>query len=334
MTKSWITRGHEDDDKLHAALLARLKALQPFGDHTSFEHEKIRDLRPRITALEQDAVQKIMRAYQSGPHTKRALSDALVKVIEVAAQPLNRYFAAPNASGDVLGFNPANEARDEVREIIRAGLATLKTKMPIITDRPQSDVEQTLRYANRFWLVSPVDAIDHDDASISIALIDRGKPIAGVVHFPKLGRTYAGTVGDNGFAFAKTAHRTRKIHVKLREDFRRVAATDHNAGTSNAFADLRRTHHVKRRFAEASAPYGLCRMAQGTLDAYLETDLVQQAAVAASHAVLSAAGGTLMAMDGKPVTYGPQGRVLALPPFVAGSDEDALKARYIARLVA
>lgn len=61
--------------------------------------------------------------------------------------------------------------------------------------------------AQRTWIIDPIDGtagfIKHeDDFAVQIGLIDKGKPVVGVVHLPAFGITYEAALGSGAFVIA------------------------------------------------------------------------------------------------------------------------------------
>jgi 3'(2'), 5'-bisphosphate nucleotidase len=77
-----------------------------------------------------------------------------------------------------------------------------------------------------------------------------------------------------------------------------------------------------------------CRIAEGAADLYPRFGDVYEWDAAAGHAILSAAGGGLMRLDGTPVTYGRAARDFLIDGFVAFGDAAAeAEARRILKLM-
>jgi 3'(2'), 5'-bisphosphate nucleotidase len=69
-----------------------------------------------------------------------------------------------------------------------------------------------------------------------------------------------------------------------------------------------------------------CRLAQGTADLYPRLSPISEWDIAAGHAILAAAGGTVVAADGNALTYGHPGRSFLVPPFIALGDPERVRA--------
>ncbi len=161
------------------------------------------------------------------------------------------------------------------------------------------------------WVVDPHDGTrafleGRRGSAVSIALLRRGEPVLGVVYAPS-----SPDRGPDMIAWAEGAALTRNgqpVSIDLR---RRCLAPD-DVVFLNHGAWQRPVWH-----GTASAPgrfmplpsiaYRLARVAVGDGIATLTLRPVNAIDIVAGHALLTAAGGVLVAEDGAPVTYSSQG---------------------------
>ena len=166
--------------------------------------------------------------------------------------------------------------------------------------------------ANGFcWVVDPHDGTrafleGRRGSAISVALLRQGAPVLGVV--------YAPTCPDRGpdmIAWAEGEPITRNgavvdIDLSRRELTRTdVVFLNHGAGQRPVWSA---TACAPARFMPLpSIAYRLARVAVGDGIATVTLRPVNAHDIAAGHALLTAAGGVLVAEDGVPVTYGEDG---------------------------
>jgi len=161
--------------------------------------------------------------------------------------------------------------------------------------------------AARFWLVDPLDgtrefAARNGEFSVLVALIEDRRPVLGVVHGPATGVTYTahgpGTARRrlDGGEFAPIAARAPGpdgivvIHSRSHENSRRLA--EYFEGKA-----------VKERHICGSAlKFGV--VAAGDADFYPRFGTTMEWDTAAGQAILEAAGGSVLALDGAPLAYG------------------------------
>lgn len=161
------------------------------------------------------------------------------------------------------------------------------------------------------WVVDPHDGTrafleGRRGSAVSVALLRRGTPVLGVV--------YAPTSPDRGpdlIAWAEGAGTTRNGRLVVIDLSRRhltssdVVFLNHGAGQRPVWSSL--ACAPARFMPLPSIAYRLARVAVGDGIATVTLRPVNAHDIAAGHALLTAAGGVLVAEDGVPVTYGEDG---------------------------
>jgi 3'(2'), 5'-bisphosphate nucleotidase len=71
---------------------------------------------------------------------------------------------------------------------------------------------------------------------------------------------------------------------------------------------------------ESGSSLKFCRLAEGEADVYPRLAPTREWDIAAGHAVLAAAGGTVLRPDGAPLPYGRLDRGFLVPAFIAWGD--------------
>jgi 3'(2'), 5'-bisphosphate nucleotidase len=240
-------------------------------------------------------------------------SQAAAAILSVNASQLNLRDKA-----DRSPITAADEASDRV---ILNALTRLWPDIPIVSE--ESVAPEKL--GERFFLVDPIDGtrefIDGEDQyTVNIALIQHGRPIAGVVGAPAMATLWAGRVGHGAErlrlkpgAHPSEATERTPIHVRPRPQSGLIAMVSRSHPEAETEAYLNRLPGVQRVISGSSLKF--CRIAEGAADIYPRFASLSEWDVAAGHAVLAAAGGTVISTDGQPLTYGRPG--FRLPPFVA-----------------
>ncbi len=172
-----------------------------------------------------------------------------------------------------------------------------------------------------FFLVDALDGTKEfvqkrDEFTINIALIAGGTPYYGLVYTPARGELFicldekmAGyclvppEVRDNGHAqFVFEADKFEKISV------RDWPVTGPVAAVSRSHMDEDTTRFLKQNNVDESCTAGsslkFCLLARGQADLYPRFSPTMEWDTAAGHAVLLAAGGELLDMEGAPFLYG------------------------------
>src|SRR6185295_1165148 len=115
------------------------------------------------------------------------------------------------------------------------------------------------------------------------------------------------------------------IHSALVSPRWRIVASDFSGRNERTGAFVKALNGVT---THASSSIKFCRVAEGAADLYPRFGDVSEWDVAASHAILLAAGGDIMSLDGKPLHYGLRQGDFIIPGFIAfGSSAAASAAR-------
>lgn len=226
-------------------------------------------------------------------------------------------------------------------KIILAGLDRLFPGIPIVAEEAYAAGQVPAELGDVFLLVDPLDGTrefieGHAEFTVNIALIENGEPIVGVVTAPALNEGFAGAVGQAwkfGLSSGPDHYRDHPIRARARPD--RLSAV-----VSRAHATPETLSYLEQFAVAEQLSYGsslkLCRLAEGRADIYPRLGPTMAWDIAAGHAVLRAAGGHVVTMDGRPLGYAAPGRGFENPHFVAfgawSADEIAATfARYSTR---
>ncbi len=224
-------------------------------------------------------------------------------------------------------------ADQRAEAIIEAGLAELEPGVPMLGEEAVG-AGRIPECGARFYCVDPLDgtrgfAKGGDEFTVNIALIENATPIIGVVYAPATGELYA---GEPGRALAGKCHpQTGQLLAPLASikaqtalpPNPRVVASDfsgRNERTSEFIAALNGV------ITHASSSIKFCRVAEGAADFYPRFGDVSEWDAAAGHAILKAAGGDIMLLDGSPLRYGGKQGDFLIHGFVAYSGEGAAAA--------
>jgi len=198
---------------------------------------------------------------------------------------------------------PLTEADRASHEVIVAGLRALDPHTPIVSEESDRPVGSELASGAPHWMVDPLDGTKEflkgtGEFTVNIALIGDGRPLAGVVHAPVLGRTWIG--GMDG-AERREGNRRERLRVRrIRPDRLGVVASRDHAGP--------RVKELLERLPGAEtvsmgSSLKFCVIAEGKADFYLRDGPTMEWDTAAAQAVLEAAGGGVFTLDGEPLRY-------------------------------
>ena len=255
---------------------------------------------------------------------RRLALEAGAKIMEV--------YAAPDfevrAKGDASPVTEADEAADA---LISAGLRAAFPEIALITE--EQAATHTAQ-ADRFLIVDPLDGTKEfvqrrGDFTVNIAYVEAGLPRRGIVYAPAKGRMFyttpeGGAVEEDGPFDPARIGTQRPLAVSVPDNaaLMVVASKSHRDAATDAY--IGRYSVADMRSAGSSLKF--CLVASGEADLYPRLGTTMEWDTAAGHAVLLAAGGSVVRLDDHaPLTYGKPG--YRNPFFIAHAPGVALKGR-------
>ena len=201
------------------------------------------------------------------------------------------------------------DADERAESAILAGLAALTPHIPVVAEESVAAgrVPDIGLPGDPFWLVDPLDGTQefisrNGEFTVNIALIEGGEPVLGVVYAPALGRLFAGSRSTGAYVEGQSGRRTIGCRSVPEAGLTVVASRSHgDAGALDAFLADRKV----ARLVAAGSSLKLCLVAIGEADLYPRLGRTMEWDIAAGHAVLAAAGGSVRRLgDGQPLAYG------------------------------
>lgn len=230
----------------------------------------------------------------------------LVEIVERAGEQI---LAVYNTDFDVTekgDRSPLTEADLAAHREIVAGLRELTPDLPILSEESAVTPWGERRHWERYWLVDPLDGTKefvkkNGEFTVNVALIEHSKPVIGIVHVPVAGTTYLGAEGA-GAQIRKSSGEIKPISVMTpaAQPPRVVASRSHRGADVDAYLEKLGEHKI----VSMGSSLKICLVAQGKADVYPRLGPTSEWDTAAAHAVLSAAGGTIVeAASGEALQY-------------------------------
>jgi 3'(2'), 5'-bisphosphate nucleotidase len=256
----------------------------------------------------------------------------LLSLCRTAGDAICEYYYAA-AAGDHTAKHddsPLTHADLASHHILLSGLHALDASLPVLSEESTPAQIAQRRQWHRYWLVDPLDGTKEflartGEFTINIALIDNHRPVLGILYLPLEKLAYVGIpavlaqcYADAGAgSWSVTALATR--HLQSPGELTVLASRRHSGPRFTACLDwLAQTWGPLSRSDMGSA-LKFCRMAEGHGDFYPRFSPCCEWDTAAGQAVLEAAGGRLLGLDGAPLRYNCS-ESLYSPPFYAIAD--------------
>ncbi len=247
--------------------------------------------------------------------------DALIALAREAGEEIMRVRADGFEAMQKGDGSPVTIADQRAEAIIEAGLAQLAPGVPMIGEEAVA-AGRMPECGDRFFCVDPLDGTrgfvsGGEEFTVNIALIENGTPIVGVVYAPVSGEMFAAEPGRalKGETPIKTTPPGSNWRLIASERSGRDTAT-------KTFADALGPHTL----LHASSSIKFCRVAEGAADLYPRLGDMSEWDAAAGHAILSAAGGGVMRLDGAPLRYGHRDNAFLIHGLIAYAGDEAKRA--------
>lgn len=225
------------------------------------------------------------------------------------------YYAMTVAVEAKADQSPVTIADRQAEDILLRALEMIAPGVPVIAEEAVSD-GRVPDIGDRFFLVDPLDGTrefinKRGEFTVNVALIEHGVPVLGLVYAPAIGELYA-TLGPGKAGLARIGAEAAPrrfeecdfevIHVRVPNRDRLVAVASRSHMTLDTEHYLARYSIAERRDSGSSLKF--CTIARGDADIYPRLAPTMEWDIAAGHAVLAAAGGSVTSPDGAQLKYG------------------------------
>ena len=257
------------------------------------KHQELKELLPEITRIAKEAGQAILNIY-------------------------GQDFDVMTKDDD----SPLTQADLASHRVISAALADLTPEIPLLSEESADIPIETRSSWSQYWLIDPLDGTKefvnrNGEFTVNIALISQHKPILGVVYVPVTGVCYTGLLGD-GASRSDADGSARAISVRLpcADPIIVVGSRSH---ANPMVVDCLETMGDYELVSMGSS-LKFCLVAEGMADFYPRLGPTSEWDTGAAHAVVLAAGGKIVTLDGEPLSYNHKESFLN-PEFLVIADD-------------
>lgn len=259
------------------------------------------------------------------------------EIAVAAGVPIMDVYAKGVTNSIKADGSPVTEADMRAEELILQRLAQSCGGIPVIAEESMA-AGRDFTIADQFILVDPLDGTKEfihrrDEFTVNLALIVHGRPVAGAIFAPALGRLWIG--GESGARHQRlrpgtvhpTWHDQDRVHSRRFQQDHAIAVASRSHADAETDAFLSRLA-IQQRLSRGSS-LKFCLIATGEADVYPRFSPTMEWDIAAGHAILSAAGGCVTDPAGHALSYGKTQQGFCNGPFVAWGDP-AYQARVCA----
>jgi len=257
----------------------------------------------------------------------KSLIEPIVALAEDAGRAILEVYSTDFDVQSKADESPLTQADLASHHRIVAGIQHLTPDLPIISEESGLPEFEERRQWDRYWLIDPLDGTKefvnrNGEFTVNIALIEKNRPVFGVVYVPVQNKTYVGCEGIGAeLRAADQAPQPIQVVARSREPVRVVGSRSHRGASLDAYLAALGPHDM----VPMGSSLKFCVIAEGGADLYPRLGPTSEWDTAAAQAVVEQAGGSVVTLDGKAMTYNAKPDILNPHFFVIGaSDRDWL----------
>ncbi len=202
--------------------------------------------------------------------------------------------------------------------IILNRLSELTPDIPVISEEstiiPLAQRQQWPRY----WLIDPMDGTQEfvarsGDFAVSIALVEHGWPVMGIIYWPKEDIMYYAYRGHGAFKQQRNLLKRIRVHQYQPGEILRIAVSRRQP--LQLISELVIAENEVEFIPLGSCSLKSCLVAEGKADCYLRLGPTGEWDTGAVHIIVEEAGGRILDSQFLPLSYN-QRETLANPDFM------------------
>ena len=199
--------------------------------------------------------------------------------------------------------SPVTDGDIAVDKILQEKIKNLTPEIPIISEETV-DLNR-INTHKTFWLIDPIDGTrdyiqKKEEYTINAALIIDLEPSIGIIYAPAKDRLFF-SYGDN-LAFEISNEKKVKLNCK-KKNIKEIIGLENSGKTTDEVLDIYKKYKVTKTL-KMSSSLKFCILAAGEADIYAANPRAFEWDIAAGHAILIHAGGSLTTHENEKILYG------------------------------
>ncbi len=253
------------------------------------------------------------------------MKDLLTIFVEIASEAgeaiMKIYEQADHGIQEKPDKSPLTLADKASNQIINSGLRKAYPDIPIISEENQEIPYSVRKSWTRCWIVDPLDGTKefikrNGEFTINIALVEDGRPIAGMVYVPVTRELYFARKGEGAWRQDAGGQR-QPLQVCPPDDALLIMAESrsHPSAELEKYRAQRTRDFREVRYIQAGSALKFCLVASGKAHEYPRLGPTMEWDTAAGQAIVEAAGGKVLNFSTRePLMYNKED--LHNPPFI------------------
>jgi 3'(2'), 5'-bisphosphate nucleotidase len=216
--------------------------------------------------------------------------------------------------------SPLTKADLASHKLIMGELGRHWPDIPVLSEESANIPWATRKTWRQYWLVDPLDGTKefinrNGEFTVNIALIRDHCPVMGVVHVPVSDVSYSGATGTGAWRQQGTEAR-KPISTRIPAASPAIIVGSRSHANPELASQLEKLGPHELTSMGSSLKF--CRVAEGLADFYPRLGPTCEWDTAAAHAVVEAAGGQVVKLDGSALDYNSKEAYLNPHFFVLG----------------
>ncbi|MBC8227592.1 MAG: 3'(2'),5'-bisphosphate nucleotidase CysQ, partial [Gammaproteobacteria bacterium] len=213
-------------------------------------------------------------------------------------------------------LSPLTEADKISHQVIVNGLKTLTPDIPILSEE-DSDIAFEIRSKwKKYWLIDPLDGTKefikrNGQFTVNIALIINNYPKVGIINVPINKKIYWGSKETGSFYFNGKENIKINVSKNKSKKLRILASLSHKSEKLESFLKMINDFELINKGSSLK----FCLIASNFADIYPRFNPTSEWDIAAGHAILEGAGGSIFNLSGSAIEYNK--RDYLNPSFIA-----------------
>ena len=199
---------------------------------------------------------------------------------------------------------PVSNGDIEVNKIISKKIKELTPNISIVSE--ESSENKLNENLKNFWLIDPIDGTydyinNLDEFTINAGLIINKKPVAGLIYAPAKDRMFY-SYGDNS-SFELIKNKPTRLKCSNNLDSRDIKFVSYSNKIKPEIQKIHNDLNVKK-YVRMKSSLKFCVIASGEYDGYVAEPRAYEWDIAAGHAILKHAGGSVTDFNNQEISYG------------------------------
>ena len=198
---------------------------------------------------------------------------------------------------------PVTNGDIEVNKVLIKKIKETTPNIPIVSEENSENKEnQNLK---NFWLIDPIDGTreyinNKDEFTLNASLIIDKKPLIGVIYAPAKNRMFYAYAKSNSYELVGNQEISLENKINLRDSITAVSyANELKPEILKIHDNFKVSHYQKMK-----SSLKFCVIAAGEFDLYVAEPRACEWDIAAGHAILDHAGGSVTDFKGNEIFYG------------------------------